>query len=160
MLDKDYYDILGVSKNASKEEIEIAFSVLSHQFKKYNVTNQEGNNVLHEIKEAYSILSDSNNRLLYDSYIESKDKYPLPEKTTPALPAKPERRVPITERTLQTLWIHIRAMNFFSYIILFIYFVITYFIVDDYFYYQSDHWIEKRAELNQVMLSDRIRMDE
>jgi len=65
---KDYYKILGVDKNASKEEISKAFKKLA---KKYhpdlNPNNPEAENKFKEINEAYEVLKDPEKRKLYDS---------------------------------------------------------------------------------------------
>jgi len=65
---KDYYKILGVDKNASKEEISKAFKKLA---KKYhpdlNPDNPEAESKFKEINEAYEVLKDPEKRKLYDS---------------------------------------------------------------------------------------------
>ena len=65
---RDYYEVLGVSKNASDEEIKRAFRVLA---KKYHpdVNKEEGAaEKFKEIGEAYSVLSDKNKRSQYDQF--------------------------------------------------------------------------------------------
>jgi molecular chaperone DnaJ len=65
----DYYEILGVSKNASKEEIKKAYKNLA---KKYhpdlNKDNPNATAKFKEINEAYSALSDDNKRSNYDRF--------------------------------------------------------------------------------------------
>jgi len=65
---RDYYDILGVSKDASKDEIKKAYRKLS---KKYHpdINKEEGaDEKFKEISEAYETLSDENKRANYDQF--------------------------------------------------------------------------------------------
>ena len=63
---KDYYETLGVNKNASKDEIKKAFYKLAH---KYHPDKKEGNEAkFKQINEAYQVLSDDAKRSKYDQY--------------------------------------------------------------------------------------------
>lgn len=63
---KDYYEVLGVTKAASKDDIKKAFHKLAH---KYHPDKKEGDaDKFKEVSEAYSILSDDKKRAEYDSY--------------------------------------------------------------------------------------------
>lgn len=71
-MDKNYYEILGVNKNASKEEISKNFKKLSlkwHPDKWVTGTEEEkkaAEEKFKEISEAYSVLSDEQKRQEYD----------------------------------------------------------------------------------------------
>lgn len=63
---KDYYEILGVQKSASKDEIKKAFHKLAH---KYHPDKSGGDAAaFKEASEAYSVLSDEKKRAEYDAY--------------------------------------------------------------------------------------------
>ncbi|MES3004688.1 MAG: molecular chaperone DnaJ [Patescibacteria group bacterium] len=63
---KNYYEILGVDKKASKDEIKKAFRTLAH---KHHPDKKSGDDAkFKEINEAYSILSDDKKRQQYDTY--------------------------------------------------------------------------------------------
>jgi len=65
-MQKDYYNILGVSKSASKDEIKKAFYKLAH---KYHPDKKEGNEAkFKEVNEAYQVLSDDAKRSKYDQF--------------------------------------------------------------------------------------------
>lgn len=66
MAAKDYYQILGISRDASKEEIKKAFRKLAH---KYHPDKGGGDEArFKEVNEAYQVLSDDRKRAEYDSY--------------------------------------------------------------------------------------------
>ena len=64
---KDYYDILGVKKTSTEDEIKKAYRTLA---KKYHPDKNKGNkdaeNKFKEISEAYAVLSDKEKREQYD----------------------------------------------------------------------------------------------
>lgn len=66
---RDYYDVLGVSKDATEADIKKAYRLLA---KKYhpdaNPDNKEAEAKFKEASEAYAILSDKDKRQQYDQY--------------------------------------------------------------------------------------------
>lgn len=76
MTNKDYYNILGINKGASKEEIKKAYKKLA---KKYhpdlNKDNPEAEKKFKEINEAASILTDDTKRKQYDQFGSEGMKY-------------------------------------------------------------------------------------
>src|SRR3989344_3032647 len=63
---RDYYEILGVQKSASKDDIKKAFHKLAHKF---HPDKKEGDaDKFKEASEAYSVLSDDKKRAEFDSY--------------------------------------------------------------------------------------------
>lgn len=69
MAKKDYYDVLGVEKNSTKQEMKRAYRKLA---KKYhpdmNKDNPSAEQMFKEITEAYNVLSDDEKRKLYDQF--------------------------------------------------------------------------------------------
>ena len=61
----DYYELLGVQKTASEEEIKKAFHKLAH---KYHPDKGGDEKKFKEINEAYQVLSDKTKRAQYDQY--------------------------------------------------------------------------------------------
>ncbi len=68
MAKRDYYEVLGVPRNASAAEIKRAFRKLAQQ---YHPDRNKGHNAeerFKEVAEAYQILNDDRKRQLYDRY--------------------------------------------------------------------------------------------
>jgi molecular chaperone DnaJ len=68
MAQRDYYEVLGLSRNASSEEIKAAFRKLARQY--HPDVSQEANaeERFKEINEAYAVLSDQEKRAAYDRF--------------------------------------------------------------------------------------------
>ena len=66
---RDYYDILGVSKGATEEELKKAYRKLAVQYHPdKNPDNKEAEEKFKEAAEAYSVLSDPEKRQRYDQF--------------------------------------------------------------------------------------------
>ncbi|MEM2782528.1 MAG: molecular chaperone DnaJ [Candidatus Hadarchaeales archaeon] len=65
---KDYYEILGVSRNASKEEIKRAYRELAMKYHPDRNKSPEAEEKFKEISEAYAVLSDDQKRAEYDRW--------------------------------------------------------------------------------------------
>lgn len=65
-MEKNYYDLLGVSRGASQDEIKKAFRKLAHQHHPDKSGGDEAK--FKEINEAYSVLSDPEKRSQYDQF--------------------------------------------------------------------------------------------
>jgi molecular chaperone DnaJ len=69
MAKADYYDVLGVSRNASKEDIKSAYRKLAMQYHPdRNPGNKEAEGKFKEASEAYQVLSDSEKKKNYDQF--------------------------------------------------------------------------------------------
>lgn len=66
---KDYYEILGVNKNVSDEDLKRSYKKLALKYHPdRNPNNKEAETKFKEINEAYSVLSDKEKRQRYDTY--------------------------------------------------------------------------------------------
>ena len=66
---KDYYDIMGVSKDASQEEAKKAYRKLARKWHPdINPGNKEAEQRFKEISEAYDVIGDEKKRKLYDEF--------------------------------------------------------------------------------------------
>ncbi len=69
MAGKDYYNILGVSRSASEQEIKQAYRRLARQYHPdVNPGNKSAESKFKEINEAYEVLSDKEKRQKYDRF--------------------------------------------------------------------------------------------
>ena len=65
---KDYYEILGVSRNASEKEMKAAFRKLARKYHPdANKGNKDAEDKFKEINEAYEVLGDAEKRRRYDT---------------------------------------------------------------------------------------------
>ena len=68
MPDKDYYKILGVARNATKEDIKTAYKRLAKKYHPDVNKASDATERFKEINEAASVLGDDNKRAQYDTY--------------------------------------------------------------------------------------------
>ncbi len=68
MAKQDYYDILGVKKDASKAEIKKAYRKLALKYHPDKNPDKAAEEKFKEISEAYAVLYDDEKRKLYDQY--------------------------------------------------------------------------------------------
>ena len=65
---RDYYDVLGIQKNASKEEIKNVYRKLALQYHPDRNKDPSAEEKFKELSEAYAVLSDDEKRKRYDVY--------------------------------------------------------------------------------------------
>ena len=69
MAKRDYYEVLGIGRNADAKEIKKAYRKLA---KKYhpdmNPGDKQAEQKFKEVTEAYNVLSDTEKKKLYDQY--------------------------------------------------------------------------------------------
>lgn len=71
--DEDLYEILHVKKNATQEDIKLAYHRLVRLFHPDINENSESDSIFRKIRYAYGILSDINKRRIYDIKIDLKN---------------------------------------------------------------------------------------
>lgn len=65
---RDYYEVLGLSKGASKQEIKKAYRKLAKEYHPDRNKAQDAESKFKEVQEAYDVLSDEQKRAAYDQY--------------------------------------------------------------------------------------------
>jgi molecular chaperone DnaJ len=72
---RDYYDVLGVQKGASKEEIKDAYKHMAKQFHPDVSSDPKAKEKFQEVLEAYSVLSDEQKRSNYDQFGHAAEQF-------------------------------------------------------------------------------------
>src|SRR5512136_1227334 len=65
---RDYYEVLGLKRDATEEEIKKAYRKLAFKYHPDRNKDKEAEGRFKEINEAYEVLSDSQKRASYDRY--------------------------------------------------------------------------------------------
>ncbi len=68
MSKRDYYEVLGVDKNADAKEIKKAFKMLAKKYHPDLNKDADAEEKFTEVQDAYAVLSDENKRAQYDQY--------------------------------------------------------------------------------------------
>ena len=68
MAKRDYYEVLGVPRSASEDDLKSAFRRLARQFHPDVSSEPDAEEKFKEINEAYAVLSDGEKRAAYDRY--------------------------------------------------------------------------------------------
>jgi curved DNA-binding protein len=72
MATRDYYEILGVKRSASEDEVKKAYRKLARKFHPdLNPGDKAAEEEFKQVQEAYDVLSDAENRKLFDQYGEN-----------------------------------------------------------------------------------------
>ena len=65
---RDYYEVLGVERNASDSDLKKAFRSLARKYHPDKSDEEDAEDKFKEIQEAYAVLSDSERRHMYDRF--------------------------------------------------------------------------------------------
>ena len=68
MAKRDYYEVLGVDKNASESDIKLAFRRLAKKYHPDVSKEENASEKFKEAQEAYAVLSDPDKRKKYDQF--------------------------------------------------------------------------------------------
>lgn len=79
-MNKTYYQILGISSNATQSEIKNAFRFLAKKYHPDNNPNLYAEKTMKEVTEAYEVLSDINKRKNYDRKLNLQSDIEIREK--------------------------------------------------------------------------------
>jgi molecular chaperone DnaJ len=74
---RDYYEILGIARDATDEEIKRAFRNLAFKYHPDHNHNNDAGEKFKEVNEAYEVLSDPDNRSAYDRFGHSGVEVPF-----------------------------------------------------------------------------------
>lgn len=130
---KDYYDILGVPQDSSKEYIKRAYRLLAHQ---YHPDKEDGSEKrFKEINEAYLVLSDDQSRKEYDenynknktnssNYNEEKPKEDEPVEKKEKVKKEPKIDIEKTKKSLKYTGGLIYAVGWLTIVINSIYYIL------------------------------------
>lgn len=72
-MEKNYYEILNISKNATKEEIRKSYRKLALKYHPDKNKEQNAHNIFIEINIAYETLKNPNSRTDYDNFLKSRN---------------------------------------------------------------------------------------
>lgn len=108
---KDYYQILQVSPEADATEIKKSFRQLATQYHPDKNQDPNAHQLFQEINEAYQVLSDRQQRQLYDLQRLYPDLAPA---YTPYVPPPQPRRPPPAYRAARRIYIDLRPYVIYS----------------------------------------------
>ena len=79
---KNYYDILGVDRKASEQDVKKAYKKMALKFHPDKNKDPGAEEKFKEIAEAYDVLVDADKRLVNDTKLLNSDSYPTNIKFT------------------------------------------------------------------------------
>lgn len=68
MAKRDYYEVLGINRNASQDDIKQAYRKMSKKYHPDVCKDADAEDKFKEVNEAYNVLSDTKKKSMYDTY--------------------------------------------------------------------------------------------
>jgi curved DNA-binding protein CbpA len=103
--ERTYYDVLGVPRDATQEQIRLAFRRLVLKYHPDRSGTRETTDLFMQIVEAHSVLSSPERRAHYDALLRAKDRHaqpaerPRPEASNSQQPSSRQNRPPTADLT-------------------------------------------------------------
>ena len=147
-MEKNYYEILEVDKNASDEIIEKAYKTLAKRYHpdlQNGMLKKEYEEKMKIINEAYSILRDIESRILYDDELRARGEYFNSEEVAKRDEQTSEQDNPQTDKTQNTTKKHTYSSHIYDDLY-------NYYNTVDFDIYEKEEFIDWLEEFSEMFI--------